>query len=247
MRQPVGDLRLHFTWFPDSGNGGFRMSMNRDQDTFIAEVNVDGSVSVRGILPESDLPGHKVLVGEKKLEAFAPGRAVDIEFSLLDYRVYLFVNGEEVITSNDSQYAPGIKKLARFIEAAQRLEDVAVEVSDVKPSEIEISAWNLHCRMRHVTLERDVYYRSQRQMQPDGTDEHNQTVLNPYYNWPGWGTAGFPIMLRPERQRDGKTLPGEYFMCGDNSPASKDSRLWWEIGPHLRRGDSTATLTPYPR
>jgi hypothetical protein len=22
-------------------------------------------------------------------------------------------------------------------------------------------------------------------------------------------------------------------MLGDNSPQSKDSRLWWEIGPHL--------------
>ncbi|NOT02743.1 MAG: hypothetical protein HOP29_19240, partial [Phycisphaerales bacterium] len=30
----------------------------------------------------------------------------------------------------------------------------------------------------------------------------------------------------------------EYFMLGDNSPASKDSRLWDEVGAHLRdRGE----------
>ena len=33
-------------------------------------------------------------------------------------------------------------------------------------------------------------------------------------------------MLREEAVR-------EYFMLGDNSSASMDSRLWWEIGPHL--------------
>ena len=42
-------------------------------------------------------------------------------------------------------------------------------------------------------------------------------------NGPGWAGEGHPFTL-------GK---GEYFMLGDNSPASKDSRLWSEVGPHL--------------
>ena len=38
-----------------------------------------------------------------------------------------------------------------------------------------------------------------------------------------WGGTGNPILLRV----------GEYFMLGDNSPASGDSRLWHQVGPHL--------------
>ena len=63
--------------------------------------------------------------------------------------------------------------------------------------------------------------------QPGQPGTYHQSITNPFFKWPGWGTQGWPIMLR-----DGEH--SEYFMLGDNSPGSKDSRLWWEIGPHLQ-------------
>lgn len=61
--------------------------------------------------------------------------------------------------------------------------------------------------IRHLVVERDVHYYN--------------VPLNqmPWNGIPGWGTAGSPILLRK----------GEYFMLGDNSPASQDSRLWGDI------------------
>ncbi len=53
----------------------------------------------------------------------------------------------------------------------------------------------------------------------------------------GWGSPISPIMLRE----------GEYFMLGDNTAASKDSRLWDEVGPHLRDRGETFQLGTVPR
>jgi hypothetical protein len=89
-------------------------------------------------------------------------------------------------------------------------------------------------RIAHLELDRDVYYRStpfsERESPPPQPDQplgSYRRAQNPFCGWPGWGTQGYPIMLREGRVN-------EYFMLGDNSPGSKDSRLWWEIGPHLR-------------
>ncbi len=82
-----------------------------------------------------------------------------------------------------------------------------------------IHADDLDLEMLHVTLLRDVFYTAPR------FDSRSEVGA---WASAGWGTVGHPIMLRE----------GEYFMMGDNSPASKDSRLWDETGPHLvERGE----------
>ncbi len=48
---------------------------------------------------------------------------------------------------------------------------------------------------------------------------------NIFARYPGWGTTTNPILLR--------TDPPDYFCLGDNSPQSKDSRLWWQVCPLL--------------
>ncbi len=219
-RRFVGDLRLRFTWFPEADTGTLRLKMNRDKDTFIAEIATDGRVSLTGRHPQRDLPGKKQVIGQNKLPAFQTGQPVKIEFINLDYRVGLKINGEEVIVSTAEQYHPSMDKLQRMIQVVNRSENIN---NYLRPSQVEIAARNTRCRLRHIVLERDIYYRAQR---------HGENG-NPYHDWPCWGTAGQPILLRPQRQVEGETQPGEYFMLGDNSPASKDSRLWWEIGDHL--------------
>ena len=67
---------------------------------------------------------------------------------------------------------------------------------------IRIGASAAPLELWHVKVLRDVYYRAF----CDGRSNMERA----------WGTCGSPIWLRD----------GEYFVCGDNSPQSKDARLW---------------------
>ncbi len=232
--QPVGDLRLRFTWFPEAGTGGIQLAMNRDRDRFVAEIGADGSVQLIGYQPEAGLAGGKQIIGQEgkavKLQPFTANQAVKIELLNVDYRVSLLIDGEPVITSTDEQYTPSKEKLLRFLRQSpgSRNGDSLVE-----PTRVTISARNLKCRFRHIILERDIYYLSNIQGNMVIRDKDGKETSNPYSGWPGWGTAGYPILLRKERADGDKILSAEYFMLGDNSPGSLDSRLWWVIGPHL--------------
>ncbi len=77
-------------------------------------------------------------------------------------------------------------------------------------SHVQMFADHLDVTLDHVQLCRDVYYKNSSRKE-----------------YPGWGAMGNPILLRA----------GEYFVLGDNSPASQDSRLWNQPGDYLlKRG-----------
>ena len=77
------------------------------------------------------------------------------------------------------------------------------------PETLRIAAARLDARFSHVAVHRDVHY-----------------VGGGFGNAQSNGTLGSPISLPDDA----------YFVCGDNSPFSHDSRRWSasELGPHLQ-------------
>jgi hypothetical protein len=80
-----------------------------------------------------------------------------------------------------------------------------------------------------LVVERDVYYYHHG---PTG-----RVYSRPWGPPLGWASPVSPILLRE----------GEYFMLGDNTAASKDSRLWDQIGTHLSSRGEDFQLGTVPR
>lgn len=81
------------------------------------------------------------------------------------------------------------------------------------PTGVAIVARSAAIELRRVRIDRDVYYT----FTPRAT-------LRAY--------AGSPFTLGPD----------EYFVLGDNSPSSHDSREWYQRGPHLPSGYRAGTV-----
>jgi signal peptidase I len=215
--QNVGDVRLQFVLFPRGEEGELVLSLQKGTDAFRARINADGEVRLErsGAM---DRTGEKSIgfreLKKTKIDPLRIDKPRKIEFENLDYRVALRVDGEEVIATTDAEYAPDILKLLR----TPRNPD-----SSPSPAFVSLGGNKLPLEIRHLAVHRDVYYRSDRftEDQSRRTTENNQ-----FTGYPGWGTEHNPILLRDK--------PADYFCCGDNSPQSKDGRLWWEVCPALK-------------
>jgi signal peptidase I len=205
----VPDLRVGLVLTPKDGAGVLRIRLDKRGRVFWATVGMDGTVS---LTESSDVPGPSApVMARKQLAPLVPGRPLEIRFENVDYRLALFVGGEEVLASSDdpdspAYYAPDLSALRRGrlrASAAPRIYG-------------EGGAFDL----THLVVERDVYY------------YHDPQYRALPMSWAppgGWGSPESPILLREH----------EFFMLGDNTAASKDSRLWDQPGPHLeKRGEA---------
>ncbi|MFH1419598.1 MAG: S26 family signal peptidase [Planctomycetota bacterium] len=222
----VGDLLLSFVLIPRGVEGHLAVWLGKGPDAFEAKIAADGTVTLDTAGPK----GARIPLGEARgIGPLQVGEPLTIEFENVDFRVALRINGEEVLATDDSQYGPH----SRHGPSIERLRSHPVNRnSPYDESSAALAASRLPLEIRHLTVYRDVYYRSDQQLDVLGN--------GPRAGHPGWGTQGNPILLRAD--------PPEYFCCGDNSPASKDSRLWWEVSPKLaaRTGDDKYSFGTVP-
>lgn len=226
---PVADRRLRCVLVPLQGDGAFRMRLTKYWDDFVAEIDfATGTATLTMTSRPNQGAARSTVIGSQKL-TLTPNTPIRLELVNVDYRVSLVVDGKAVISTNDATYSPNTAWLRR--RPVRRPGDAELQAWEPVA---EIAAQRLDLDLRHLVVERDVYYTNasiaeEKSIRPPG--KQNPFCVERTSNMPGspgWATEGNPIWLRDQ----------EYFMLGDNSPQSKDSRLWWEVAPHLtNRGE----------
>lgn len=175
------------------GPGSFvELSLKRFADTFCARLSGTGELTLL----------HSRGPGPRDTWATAGGvdtvRPLRLALSHVDGRVVVEVDGRPLLTSTPAQYTitPGV---------ASR------ESTYGESPTLQVRAGDVELTLRHLLIERDVYYTSD--------------VGHGHY-----GTAGHAVTLSDN----------QYFLVGDNSPNSQDARYAfakpWDdpTGPHLK-------------
>ena len=143
-----------------------------------------------------------------------------IEFANVDQRLCLWVDGRLIDFGSKGEYT------------LSDLENFGPQDEDLTP--VGISARGLDVEVSHLQIHRDIYYQSSHEEQsqdfssfsshfeewsPCSSHPHLRHLLSTPAAW--W--ESYQACRRDARFELG---PDEFMMLGDNSPRSKDSRLW---------------------
>jgi hypothetical protein len=188
---PVSDIKLSFFYNRQEGDGPLRVTATKQDTTFTAELTPTGARLLKreGMGAERELGRADV--------SLPAGRPVHVEFTNVDHRVCLRLDGKDVIVTTPEQYAPDVEQLLRDYNNGKVYSRPA----------IQIEASNQKAQLSHVGLWRDVYYINSRS---------NESL---HWAMP----RDFPnnvVRLSDEKGKE------EYFVMGDNSIISGDARYW---------------------
>ncbi len=218
----VGDLALECTLevFSDTGEavlelveGGWRMQCRIDLATGKATLGItQGDASGQ---PAQTIDG-KAYRPTAQTAVRGPGKH-KIIFSNCDDQLRLWVDGKVVRFDTATSYKP----LNNW-----RPQDTSF-ASDFSP--VGIGSKGAELRISHLKILRDSYYIAEKNSRSDGkgalTDfqrvDHPHTVLSDSRLWSAFDTM--QVMDFPLKE-------DQFFALGDNSPKSKDSRLWEHDG-----------------
>ncbi len=205
----VQDQRVRLVFTPKTQDAEVRIKLEKLGRQFWASVSASGTVALFDSKSEPNDQSPAMI--EKQLQPFPIDRSVQVTFENVDYVLTLKVGDKEVLTSSGDE-----KDKAYYAPNIAALRKPSTRRSAPPP---RIFGHRGSFELTHLVVDRDQYY----------YHTHNSSALALSWGPPGgWASPGHPILLRDK----------EYFMLGDNTAASKDSRLWDVWGPHLEpRGE----------
>ena len=203
----VGDLTLSFDVEIQSEAGEFFVELMRGDRHY--RVRFDLQTGVAKLYYVEDFPNPEPVETElSSIQTEVKGKGgYSLMFANVDQRLCLWVNGTALDLGDTTQYQPPVSP-------APRDGDLAPAGVAGRGADFVIS---------HLYLQRDIYYRADEYYQNQeysGDRRHLWELL--------WEPAAWSRQYEDHRQqvRFAKMSDDEFFVLGDNSARSADSRLW---------------------
>jgi len=264
-----GDLKLSFVLEPRSPDTVVSLMTSSFNHHFKGQLKVGGEVALY-YCDTDDEPRDdewQVLCPETKIAPLSPGRGHEIALTHVDLTVTLWVDGEPAIQFGAKEYQERFENRetlkARIAETPSAPAGTGDSRDKTAPPTarhsdkpytplVRIAVQGPPCELSHVKLMRDVYYTNQgldsaekdtgkREHDPrwDYIREPNVQAAFGMNGNQGWGVTGHKITLT--RHEDEPDLD-EFYVLGDNSPQSLDSRAWTAAAPSLKLYDHARPL-----
>lgn len=201
----VGDLSVEFEVEVRSSQGDLVLELVEGGQPFRAQINL-ATGKAHLLVPGLDDYRPSITTPIR-----GPG-TYRLRFANIDDQLLFWVDDELIEFDSRTTYEP-LKNHQPFMELT------AGHPSDLSP--VGIGSSNADVRVSHLNIKRDVYYTNPRYMNPQDRESQEVPVA----------TASNPLDLLDSD----KDELDRFFMLGDNSPASKDSRLWEKVNWVERR------------
>ncbi len=210
---PVSDLRIVAGIVPDQEGLTTRLELFARSHIFEFTMTSD-EATVR-FRDADDPEGQWIDSQSQSIRAARPGRVRNVEFWHVDQSMRIFVDNREVVRL-DYEWTP-----QQRIESATGMEDrraqVAARNGAVEESQVRWHFVGSPVTLHRVSIDRDLYYRA-------ATLEENQQRNEPTIRGEAFGTHPDNLAVLGDDQ---------FYMLGDNSQASLDSRLWGSPHPFV--------------
>jgi signal peptidase I len=224
-----GDLKLQTVLLPESPEGCVLFTLSHLDQEFAGEIRFDGRFRLlcRGLDQKDGRWDQAEELGATQQAPLAPGHAVQVALTHVDWKVALWVDGRAVLSTTDENYSPNVDKLVK-----------RVEERDIPTPRVGLVGQAGRFQLWHTRIFRDVFYTCPNLQEPPDNiygryarENFLSAFKSPVRPRQSWGTTENPLALRAFADRPEMD---EFFMLGDNSPFSQDSRLWVKAAPSLR-------------
>ena len=208
----------------DLVEGGKHFECAFDLETGVATLGIDGTFY--------DAAGNPAKLPAAQTAIRGPG-IYDLRFANFDDQLFLWVNGKSVAFDMPTTYPPQGNTIP--ISDAEEGGDLAPVGIGATGASVAVDRLRILRDVYYISVPPDLSYTRSYVYGPLAADHYlgraevvsaAQKVLTNWTRWPEWFGQMHALYFPLERFDRSESGKDQFFALGDNSPQSKDSRLW---------------------